>query len=62
MWGEDDIRAEEDEFDLAKTYYEGKEMERVVKTLEGCKSKKAKFLRLYATYLVSAQRGGPSQS
>jgi anaphase-promoting complex subunit 8 len=51
------MAAEDDEFDLAKTYYDGKELERVAKTLEGCKSKKAKFLRLYATYLVSSVGG-----
>ncbi len=43
---------EADVFELARTYLDSKELERCAKALAGCRSKKAKFLRLYATYLV----------
>jgi hypothetical protein len=48
----EDELLEADTFDLAKTYFDSKELERAVKTLNGCRSKRSKFLRLYSTYLV----------
>lgn len=44
---------EEDVFLLAKSYFDAKEMDRCRNSLRVCRSKKAVFLRIYATYLVS---------
>lgn len=55
QWDLENDLVEEDAFDLAREYFEGKELERAASTLAECKSKKAVFLRLYATYLVSGQ-------
>jgi hypothetical protein len=47
-------KSELDLFEMAKSYYDTKELERCYEILGRCKSKKAKFLRLYAKYLVSS--------
>lgn len=46
-------KSEQDLFEMGKSYYETKELERCYEILGRCKSKKAKFLRLYSRYLVS---------
>lgn len=46
-------KSELDLFEMGKSYYDTKELERCYEMLGRCKSKKAKFLRLYAKYLVS---------
>jgi hypothetical protein len=46
-------KSEQDLFEMGKSYYETKELERCYEMLSRCKSKKAKFLRLYSKYLVS---------
>lgn len=43
---------EDDDFALAKAYFEAKELERCRAKLADCRSKRSVFLRLYATYLV----------
>lgn len=48
---EDDI-LDEDEFQLARSYFDIKEFDRVVFTLKHARSKRAVFLRTYAAYLV----------
>jgi hypothetical protein len=45
-------KSEQDLFEMGKSYYETKELERCYEMLGRCKSKKAKFLRLYSKYLV----------
>ena len=50
--GEDDV-LEEDEFQIAKSYYDMKEFDRVVWTLRDAQGKRARFLRTYSAYLVS---------
>lgn len=47
-------KSEQDLFEMGKSYYETKELERCYEMLSRCKSKKAKFLRLYSRYLVSS--------
>ena len=49
---EEDI-LEEDEFQLARTYFDMKEFDRVVFTLRDARGSRARFLRVYAAYLVS---------
>jgi anaphase-promoting complex subunit 8 len=44
---------EEDEFQLAKSYYDMKEFDRVVWLLQGAKGSRSRFLRIYSAYLVS---------
>lgn len=44
--------SESDAFSLARCYFDTKELERCKRVLQGCRSKKAMFLRLYAVYLV----------
>jgi hypothetical protein len=48
---EDDV-LDEDEFQLAKSYYDMKEFDRVVWTLRDAQGKRARFLRIYSSYLV----------
>lgn len=48
---EDDI-LDEDEFQLARSYFDVKEFDRVVHTLKLARGKRAVFLRTYAAYLV----------
>lgn len=43
---------EDDLFELARTYFEARELERCAFVLNGAKGAKGRFLRLYATYLV----------
>lgn len=50
---EDDI-LEEDEFQLARSYFDTKEFDRVVFTLKHARGKRAVFLRIYSAYLVSS--------
>lgn len=45
-------KSEQDLFEMGKSYYDTKELERCYEMLSRCKSKKAKFLRLYSKYLV----------
>jgi hypothetical protein len=53
---ESHVEAEEcDTYSLAKCYFDTKELERCKRALQGCRSKKAVFLRLYSVYLVSVQ-------
>jgi hypothetical protein len=47
---------EADTYSLAKCYFDSKELERCKRVLQGCRSKKAVFLRLYSVYLVSLLR------
>jgi anaphase-promoting complex subunit 8 len=54
---EEDV-LEEDTFQLARSYFEMKEFDRVVFTLQHSKGKKAKFLKVYSGYLVSRGRCG----
>jgi len=50
---ESQVEAEEsDTYSLAKCYFDTKELERCKRVLQGCRSKKAMFLRLYSVYLV----------
>jgi anaphase-promoting complex subunit 8 len=49
---EDDI-LDEDEFQLARSYFDTKEFDRVVYTLKHARGKRAVFLRTYSAYLVS---------
>lgn len=51
---EEDV-LEEDEFQLARSYFDTKEFERVVYTLKHARGKRAVFLRTYSAYLVSSQ-------
>ncbi|GHJ85747.1 hypothetical protein NliqN6_2149 [Naganishia liquefaciens] len=48
-------KSEQDLFEMGKSYYDTKELERCYEMLGRCRSKKAKFLRLYSKYL-SADR------
>ena len=48
---EEDV-LDEDIFQLAKSYYDMKEFDRVVFVLKGVNGKRAKFLRIYSAYLV----------
>jgi anaphase-promoting complex subunit 8 len=50
---EEDDAVEEDLFQLAKSYFDIKELDRVVHTLKGAKGARARFLRNYAAFLVS---------
>ena len=43
---------EEDEFQLAKSYYDMKEFDRVVWLLKGARGKRSRFLKIYSAYLV----------
>ncbi|KAJ9125164.1 hypothetical protein QFC22_000118 [Naganishia vaughanmartiniae] len=49
-------KSELDLFEMGKSYYDTKELERCYEVLGRCKSKKAKFLRLYAKYLSADRR------
>ena len=49
---EDDI-LDEDQFQLARNYFDMKEFDRVVFTLRQARGKRAVFLRTYSAYLVS---------
>jgi anaphase-promoting complex subunit 8 len=49
---EDDI-LDEDEFQLARGYFDMKEFDRVVHVLRNAPGKRARFLRIYSAYLVS---------
>ena len=51
MEEEDDI-LEEDEFQLARSYFDMKEFDRVVYTLREARGSRARFLRSYSAYLV----------
>lgn len=44
---------EQDEFELARAYFELKEMERCAWALRNSTSSRGRFLRVYASYLVS---------
>lgn len=46
---------EQDTFELARSYFEAKELDRCAWTLRTSRTSRAGFLRLYATYLVSRQ-------
>jgi anaphase-promoting complex subunit 8 len=48
---EDDV-LEEDEYQLAKSYFDIKEFDRVVYTLRAARGKRSVFLRVYSAYLV----------
>lgn len=48
---EDDI-LEEDEYQLAKSYFDMKEFDRVVWLLKGSRGRRSRFLRIYSAYLV----------
>lgn len=54
MEEEEDL-LEEDEFQLARSYFDMKEFDRVAYTLRSAKAKgsRARFLRIYSLYLVS---------
>ena len=43
---------EHDVYALGRAYYDAKEHERAAKVLEKCRTPKARFLGLYAAYLV----------
>lgn len=49
---EEDI-LDEDQFQLARSYFDMKEFDRVVYTLKHQRGKRAVFLRTYSAYLVS---------
>lgn len=49
---EEDV-LEEDEFQLARSYFDMKEFDRVAYTLREARGNRARFLRTYAAYLVS---------
>lgn len=55
---EDDV-LEEDEFQLAKSYFDIHELDRVVHTLKNARGARSRFLKFYASYLV---RGTNSRS
>jgi hypothetical protein len=55
-------KSEQDLFEMGKSYFETKELERCHEILGRCKSKKSKFLRLYSRYLVSSSDLGSCQS
>jgi anaphase-promoting complex subunit 8 len=48
---EEDI-LDEDEFQLARSYFDTKEFDRVVFALKHARGKRAVFLRIYSAYLV----------
>lgn len=52
---EEDV-LEEDEFQLAKSYFDLHEHDRVVHTLREARGPRARFLKYYAAYLVRASR------
>ncbi len=56
----DDDELEEDTFQLAKSYYDIKEHDRVVATLAGAKSARSRFLRTYAAYLSADRKAQES--
>ncbi|BEJ18077.1 hypothetical protein CspHIS471_0703540 [Cutaneotrichosporon sp. HIS471] len=56
---EEDV-LDEDRFELAKTYYDIKEHDRVVATLEGAQSPRARFLRTYSAYLSADRKAQES--
>jgi hypothetical protein len=49
---------EQDEFELARSYFELKELDRCAWVLRDATSPRARFLRVYATYLVSGVDAG----
>jgi hypothetical protein len=55
---EEDV-LEEDEFQMARSYFDTKEFERVVHTLKHARGKRAVFLRTYSAYLVSCMDPPP---
>ena len=54
MEEEEDV-LEEDQFQLARSYFDMKEFDRVAHTLREARGDRARFLRTYAAYLVSFQ-------
>jgi anaphase-promoting complex subunit 8 len=50
---EEEDMIDEDEFQLAKGYFDVKEFDRVVHVLRDAPGKRARFLRIYSAYLVS---------
>lgn len=56
---EDDV-LEEDTFQLAKTYYDIREHDRVVAVLQGCRGPRARFLKIYSAFLVSPSQRSSS--
>lgn len=50
---EEEDQVEEDEFQLARTYFDLREFDRVVWVLKEAKGSRARFLRVYSAYLVS---------
>lgn len=59
---EDESHLDEDVFQLARGYFDLKEFERVRHTLKSATSPRAKFLRVYSSYLVSEQRLFPCRA
>lgn len=53
---------EGDEFQLARSYFDMKEFDRVVHTLREAGGNRARFLRTYSAYLVSFHRPVTSSS
>ncbi|KAL1410905.1 Anaphase-promoting complex subunit 8 [Vanrija albida] len=56
---EDDV-LEEDEFQLAKSYFDIRELDRVVHTLRNAKGSRARFLKCYAAYLSADRKAQES--
>lgn len=54
---EEDV-LDEDTFQLAKTYFDIHEHDRVVAVLEGCRGPRARFLKIYSAFLVSVPSNG----
>lgn len=46
---------EEDEFQLAKSYFDMKEFDRVVWILKDARGKRSRFVRIYSAYLVCVE-------
>ncbi|ORY28646.1 cell division control protein 23 [Naematelia encephala] len=59
MEEEEDV-LEEDEFQLARGYFDMKEFDRVVHTLQNAKGKRARFLRVYSAYLSADRKAQES--
>ena len=58
---EEEDPIEEDEYQLAKSYFDVKEFDRVVFTLRRAQGKRSVFLRVYSAYLVGRRQGGYCQ-
>lgn len=58
--GEEDDVLDDDTFQLAKSYYDIKEHDRVVATLAGARSPRARFLRIYSAYLSADRKAQES--